>query len=356
MKQKKNRCKVRRLFVLGAGASFSASSAVGALPEKQTPLDKDFCKRICELEVVKPGWVGPTRDYLLKEWRDHVPFEEVGLEQAIIRQIGHLEFIGAIHRRRRNKEVDDFQYLNKLSHIVCYALRRGREAKVGYYKQFAEKAFGTLSAPEVEDRVVTFNYDELLDQHLLSSYSVKQIYFDKLKERQDEGRRRAEQFENPLLVKLHGSVNWRCSTDEFENIVRSVANGTQGYWIDSIWFSRVGTPSPDDSVSPLIIPPLPVKPITKIELFRFLWTKAYEYLHEAEELVICGYSLPETDRLAQSLFANFGNQTLRQVTIVDPNPGIMSKWRALLRRSNVSRKARWSYYEDFGEYVEAMDA
>lgn len=84
--------------------------------------------------------------------------------------------------------------------------------------------------------------------------------------------------------------------------------------------------------------------------------KAYEYLHEAEEIVICGYSLPDADRLAQSMFATFSNKSLRSVTIVDPNPGILSKWRGLLKRRNINRKARWTYYEYFDEYVEAMGA
>jgi len=355
MKRKENRLKVRRLFVLGAGASYSASSSTGGSPERRTPLDKDFCRTISDLIPERPVWVRPSKEFIVKEWKDHAPFESFGLEQAIIRQLGHLEFIDAIHPRRRNTALTDFVYLNHLSHLICFTLRKGREKKNGPYKEFSNKIFpNDVNFNQLRDRVITFNYDELLEKHLLSRFDIGQIYFDRLRNSQSSGDRRSERYPDPLVVKLHGSVNWRCSTEEFENIVRSVSNDGSSYRIRSIWYSKVGTPSPDDDSSPLIMPPLPVKPITRVKLFCFLWTKAYEYLHEAEEIVICGYSLPDADRLAQSMFANFANRNRKTITVVDPNPGILSKWRGLLKRKNVNRKARWTYYEDFAEYVGTM--
>jgi hypothetical protein len=355
MKQKENRLKVRRLFIFGAGASYSASSAVRGSLERQTPLDKDFCQRISDINPLIPVWVVPSKQHILSEWKDHAPFQEFGLEQAIIRQIGHLEFIDAIHPRRRNTSVTDYDYLNHLSHLICFVLRKGKEVKNGPYKKFSEKIFPAgLEFGEIKDRVVTFNYDELLEKNLFDRFDIGQIYFDRLKESQSVGSRRQNKYPDPLVVKLHGSVNWRCSTTEFEKIVQSVSNTDKSYNIDSIWHSRVGTPSPGDDSSPLIMPPLPVKPITRVRLFCFLWTKAYEYLHEAEEIVICGYSLPDADRLAQSMFANFSNTKVKQITVVDPNPSILSKWRGLLRRRRVNPKARWMYYEDFREYVDSI--
>lgn len=355
MKRKENRFKVKRLYVLGAGASYSASTAVAASPDRQTPLDKDFCNRIADLCPVKPAWVEGSKEYILKEWRDHIPFKSFGLEQAIIRQIGHLEFIDAIHPRRRGTSISDFEYLNHLSHLICYALRRGREARNGPYTKFVRKVFpkGT-KFDSVCDRVITFNYDELLDKTLFENFDIREIYFDRIEESKNTKTRRIEKNNHPLLIKLHGSVNWRCTKDEFANIVASVASKDTEYEIDSIWYSSIGTPSPEDGSSPLIMPPLPIKPITSVRLFRFLWTKAYEYLHEADEIVICGYSLPDADRLAQSMFANFTNKTVKQITIVDPNPGILRKWRDLLRRKSINSRARWMYYEDFGEYVNGL--
>lgn len=149
-------------------------------------------------------------------------------------------------------------------------------------------------------------------------------------------------------------LNWRVTEEEFRRIIQpGSATADDPLYLQAVWFAGSGTPDPDDSAQPLIVPPLPVKPITQVSLFRFLWAKAYEYLHEAEEIVVCGYSLPDADRLALSLFGNFVNKRLKSVTVIDPDSTILRKWRGLFRRKNVA-SARWTYYEDFCEYVDDM--
>ena len=109
-------------------------------------------------------------------------------------------------------------------------------------------------------------------------------------------------------------------------------------------------PHPEDDRCPLIIPPLPAKPVTSVRLFSYLWTRAYEYLYEADEIVICGYSLPSADQLAVSMFSNFTNRHLRRVTIVDPSPDVLTRWRRVLSRGSVSVK-EWRWCEDLKDYV-----
>jgi hypothetical protein len=353
MKRKENRQKINRLFILGAGASYSATRKNEL--HKQAPLDKDFCINVCNLSISRPRWVNDSKEFLLKEWKDHIAFKDYGLEQAIIRQIGHLEFIDAIHPRRKKDEVNVINYLNNLSHIICYMLRSASEIKNGPYEKFVSKVFPANSQiSDINDRIITFNYDELLDKHLTRKFPVEEIYFDKLKKSQTARNRRSEKFDHPLLIKLHGSVNWRCSKEEFDKIMSVATKQDEKYIIDSVWFSHRGTPSPSEPTAPLIIPPLPQKPITQIKLFCFLWTKAFEYLHEAGELIICGYSLPATDSMAQSLFGNFGNKKLKKITIVDKDPAILKRWRSLLRRKNINSKATWNYNETFEEYVDIL--
>lgn len=345
MKRKENRFPVEKLFIFGAGASFCATQ--GRKIEHQAPLDKDFCARLENIEAQKPAWVNQSKETIVHAWKDHIRFKDYGLEQAIIRHLGHTEFRQAIHKRARQGVLTDAEYLNHIAHLICHTLRKAKENSRAPYNSFFAQHFGNK---EPKNRVITFNYDDLLDKHFIKRYPSQQVYFDRF----DIGPMsaiRKSKYADPLLVKLHGSVNWRCSKDDLTAIVNNSGHGEDEYIINEVRFAEKGTPSPDEDSSPLIIPPLPAKPITRLKLFCFLWTKAYEYLHEANDLVICGYSLPETDRLAQSMFANFANKSLSTVTIIDCNPAIMSKWRGLFKRSSINPKAKWYYYETFSEYV-----
>lgn len=355
MKRPENRLKVKQLFVFGAGASYSASSGSGKSATGMSPLDKDFCARISTLDYERPAWVKDAKDYLTSHWKDHVAFQSLGLEQALLKQLSHLEFINAIHKRKRTDGVNEATYLNHLAHIVCFILSKCRETKNEPYKKLVKHLFPTtLKADDHKNRIITFNYDVLADSHLVKRFGVERVYFDKMGSEQGECRRNKGKFNNPFLLKLHGSINWRMDTGEFNKMITPKLNTEEdSYFIKSVWHDAKDLPSPDDNISPVIMPPLPIKPITTIKLFNFLWTKAYEYLHEAEELIICGYSLPEGDRLAISLFSNFTNKNLQKVTVIDPEPSILKKWRDLINRKNVSRPL-WQYYADFTEYVDAI--
>ncbi|MBL8224718.1 MAG: hypothetical protein JNM50_05250 [Chromatiales bacterium] len=316
-------------------------------------MDNGLCKRIGDLGPIKPRWVAKSRDIVTDTWQDDGDFRELGLEQAVIRQLGHLEFIDAIHPRRRAGSIDAYTWLSHITHLMCFALRHAKENSANVYERFAKKLelLGTRS--KALDRIVTFNYDDLLDRKLLAAYAPADVYFDRIKESAEAPERRDGVHPYPFLVKLHGSVNWRCREQDFEKIIRGAPDPTDPVWLSPVWLAKTGTPEPADSVYPLMVPPLPVKPITSISLFRYLWTLAYEYLHEAEHIVVIGYSLPDADRMAWSLFGNFRNQRLKTVTVVDPNPAVLTKWRTLFARRSVA-VARWEYFDDFDDYVRRL--
>ena len=101
---------------------------------------------------------------------------------------------------------------------------------------------------------------------------------------------------------------------------------------------------------PLIIPPTPSKPVSKIDVFRQLWEKAFEYLSTTNRLIIYGYSLPDIDNLASSLFCSFENKAIKEIVVIDPDPLIFKKWKYVLTRKKINSKARWSYFLDFFEF------
>lgn len=354
MRDRSNRLQVGTVYVLGAGSSYSATLTSGAASPTTAPLDAQFCERIAALDYKRPGWVREAVEELGRNWKDHQDFGSFGLEAAIIRHLSHLKFFNSIHRRRRARLTAP-EYIDTLAHLITFVLCRCKESRGEVLRRFVSHVFPPRqkATEPGSNRIVTFNYDDLLDQHMLKRFSPQLMYFDRIKNEPDEPDRRIVRNDEPLLVKLHGSVNWRCSTDEYRRIIDPPSTAGEVYRIDRIWFSRSGSPSPADDESPCIVPPMPEKPLTQIQLFRYLWTRACEYLHEAEEIVICGYSLPETDALAMSLFGNISNDRLQRVTVIDPNPAILARWRSLLIRKGV-RRAEWQYHSDFCEYVEAL--
>jgi hypothetical protein len=165
---------------------------------------------------------------------------------------------------------------------------------------------------------ITFNYDDLFDEAL---WRVKSIY--------DEGQppywhpdsgygffcRPASSIvafdagemnlSTMLLLKLHGSINWRIRRGYREP-----------YSIDALthyeeWFPPDGMKTaPEEKIElhleeePFIIPPtLNKSALVDQPILRTIWSVAYNKLIAAKEVVFVGYSLPLTDISAANLFS-----------------------------------------------------
>lgn len=358
MRTEDNRRKINRLYILGAGASYALTQ--GQAEKHVSPLDNQFCQRIRDLQNTgRPNWVADAARRVEDEYLHHVEFQTTGLEELIRQQISDYEFIGSIHpRRTRNKRTKE-QYLNDIIHLVAHALSRARCKDHALLAKWLSKYLrGTPDRP-TKNRIITFNYDSLIDDVMLQWHSPQHVYFDSLlNEPSANPVRLTERY--PLLLKLHGSINWRCTRTEYAKLFgksalseesRTNTYNTQGcHYIDKIWLSDKAC-HPDEDETPLIIPPLPQKPVTSIAIFRYLWTYAYEYLYEARNIVIVGYSLPPADTLAVSLFSKFKNKTLNNITVVDPNQEVLGKWIKLFRRNGV-KSHDVHYFPDFIEYLE----
>lgn len=351
MKRPSNRQPVQKLLILGAGASFAASEKRSASGSTTSPLDNQFCHRIKNPPSTDADWAKDAQDYLTNGWLDEEDFANFGLEAAILRQIAHIEFLNAIQPRRRTGITHQGDYLNYLSHVITYVLSTVTENHRRLYKALAEEWFDLgAGVAKQKNRVITFNYDYLFDKYLLHHFSPEEVYFYKIKPARNKAFKKGG-TDFPLILKLHGSANWLVETDIFKSIVDPDLDGID--YIDNIWIkkSKAKMPKPDDEASPLIIPPIQNKPVTSLSLFKYLWTRASEYIEEAEEIFICGYSLPETDLLAQILFRRARNKKVKNITIVDPNASILGKWMNLFSEKYVG-KPKWHYYKTLSEFVE----
>lgn len=362
MRKEENRKKVKKLFILGAGASFSLTKQSLSNVHKQAPLDREFCERIVKLKG-KVKWISEAQQRIKKDWKDHNSFIKLGLEEAIIKQIGHFDFLKSIHSRRSHSRTIN-EYFYDIIHLIVATLDKAEEKDTDIVKRFIKHIFSGTDYTKQKNRVITFNYDTIIDKHLYNKFKLTEIYFDRILTEASEAqsKRSGGKIEYPLLIKLHGSINWHVKRQDLDNILNNekiecvkrnttTFDTSDCYFIEKI-LKKDSIPSPSDESTPLILPPMPQKPITNIAIFRYLWTYAYEYLHECEEIIICGYSFPETDTLAESMFSNFSNKHIKKITIIDPNPTVIKKWKDLFSRNNLASKVVWEYYDDFVEYIE----
>jgi len=179
--------------------------------------------------------------------------------------------------------------------------------------------------------VITFNYDLFVELAWLRSFGnepyIRSIYLSPVPITPIGARigyhlgGTAER--NGLrLLKLHGSLSWRYSGpgSAAGDIVYDLGVLGSGWDVEGIGPIPFGTGRPDAyelSVDrePMIVPPAAVKsPYYNNRTLQALWRLAADALRQAEELVIMGFSLPQTDLLVSSMLAT----TLRDDTVITP--------------------------------------
>jgi len=122
------------------------------------------------------------------------------------------------------------------------------------------------------------------------------------------------------LLKLHGSLSWRYSGpgSSAGDIVYDLGVLGTGWDLEGIRPLPVGYTDPyhlSVDREPMIVPPAAVKsPYYSNRTLQALWRSAANVLRQAEELVIMGFSLPQTDLLVSSMLAT----TLRDDSVITP--------------------------------------
>jgi len=217
--------------------------------------------------------------------------------------------------------------------------------------------------------VVTFNYDCLLDQGLLnhgkwnpsSGYGLPMRHMtNALRPVETLG-----DSESCLsLLKLHGSINW--GTTSLENCDAK----TEVFYcpLDNSYTQNIGevgvslrtskSMSLSLSFTPFIVPPILDKTgYYNNEFLQRLWYLARECLAFSEDVVIIGYSFPETDYFARFLireaFASHLAQLMhnkRSVTIVNLkcDDGLMKRARQIFAGAKIKfiEKDAFDYIAD----------
>jgi len=190
--------------------------------------------------------------------------------------------------------------------------------------------------------IITFNYDLNLDYMFHFANQAMDYCFD----------------DKPTggvpVMKLHGSVNWaRCTG------CSKVAPWALGRFFQKLsWdrsllmFGETQTVTLDVGAkiatyehctghacetAPVIVPPTWNK--AEYQQIGTVWKHAAQHLSEAENIIVIGYSLPETDQFFRYLFAlgTIGDARPQRFWVVDPDPEVAKRFEALLGPSFRSR-------------------
>jgi hypothetical protein len=166
--------------------------------------------------------------------------------------------------------------------------------------------------------IITFNYDDIVDRALFEIHEPDSL--DPKHWHPDGGYgffcepsfstiTKTPIFMNEcnLLLKLHGSFNWRCRLGD------SGPRAPNQILHHEPWFPQTSAVRISQSLldhindylepDPLIVPPVLLKgDLTLHPVLRLVWSRARDRLSMADRIVFLGYSFPLTDLSSRTLF------------------------------------------------------
>jgi hypothetical protein len=231
------------------------------------------------------------------------------------------------------------ELLASINRLIAWTLNESTEMEVKDYKpvparhysRFAE-LIETLSTNITEIGsccIITFNYDLALD------FALKQrkVRYDYVL-RDDSP---PDTFPPVPLLKLHGSVNWgRCP--KCERITAGVFRNPNEAWVGERtykfpMFEHMGVRCCDEWVKEgcVIVPPTWNKSEYRSGIDH-VWRRAAAELQTASTIVVCGYSLPESDSFFRYLYGlgTAGRTLLERFWVFDPSPDVRGRFQSLL--------------------------
>ncbi len=226
-----------------------------------------------------------------------------------------------VEREFHNPESDDGAHLLLLRNALVRYIRRvlglcTRGARGQYYHLLAERL-------SVDDSIVTFNWDLLLDQEFIDQGKVRRQYgnfLHRVPVSSEDVLSPVIQGEG-LFLKLHGSLNWfRCGNSKCQ------ASGTITVFVHPQlcleWNSgdeKATCWQCGSVMNPVIIPPLLRKPITEDPVIRSAWGLAKDRLMDASRVVVIGFSAAPTDFYTSWLLrSTVGTRQDVEIEVINP--------------------------------------
>jgi len=340
-----NGTNLRTAFILGAGATRGAiRHRLFKKKRLRPPLNSDFFKVANTYARAQGANSADAKrlERLNHFFRVYLPVKQQNLNMETAFSLLFMakdfpQIYGPTRGRHRNTgdqpEIEDFL---RLTYNILITLDRPSKDKTAYDRM--------ISKLGSNDTLISLNYDTLLDSAL-----DRQGWNPKIGYCLGGGKRKINwspkqldpEMENICLLKLHGSLNWF--------VGGSFAN------LSSVFTKKpahVEIPRKNEISGHVrqIVPPIYGK-FFGHDHWRSLWSKAYHSLCVAEELVVVGCSLVETDFHLRALLGRVTqrrkneNRPFKRVVFVDRSK-IRNKWAYALKGS-YSKKSLYPTFEAF---------
>ncbi len=207
-------------------------------------------------------------------------------------------------------------------HTTCEAVGNSMKPRV------SEMHTRILNQLKKNDTIITFNYDLLIEDSFESGklwnpidgygITVQGKSFDWCRHWLERTKVKRQKESKTLFLKLHGSLNWLLYNN------KTIRLKPRPYLV------RTKNKKPViEKIS--VLPPGWNKRIDRNPYKRF-WREARIRLEKCKTLIILGYSLPETDLLAQALFSEVVRQRvatkkyLKELHLADPLQEVKEKF------------------------------
>lgn len=311
------------VLIFGAGATRGGLEGRSFPPP---PIDNDFFNISGQLEG--HGTSKVVHRVLQSVWELYGKTNGISLEKYY-RDIETREVIGTFAKTANQpknwkaRRIDLEELIRRVYiHTTC-------ERERGPFKpQKSRFHRGILSRIKTNDTIITFNYDLLIEESMGLNQLWNPIYGYGVKvqgKTHDWCRkwletRRFDKVKKAkiLLLKLHGSLNWNLYNN------KNIRLKPHPYVV------RTKNKKPTfDKVS--ILPPGWNKQINK-KPYKSFWKFARLKLEKCKTIIILGYSLPETDLLAQSLISEVvrlrkaRENYIKELHLADPSGKVREKF------------------------------
>jgi hypothetical protein len=341
------------VIVLGAGATRGASFVDPLNNPCLPPLDTDFFTQL--QRIGNPKHKTLIDDVLADAHELFGVNFKLSLETMFTTIEQTIRMVKATKESREWKtaalEKKRARLMQALGAVLEESLLRRENGRVTRNHQDCEYHKKLVEGLQAEDAILTFNYDCLIDHTLRVSGSEK--WNPRYGYGFDLGQRGrllqgdepwqpsspARKRETIRLYKLHGSLHFQVT----ERVVKG-KDEAHVLLKERPYTKQHGT------IKFTIIPPEWNKQYDR-GAFARIWRSASAAIHNAENLVFVGYSLPSTDMHSTVLFrTSVKSRGLKSLVVVNPDPEARRRTRDVVQRG-ISKSTRVLSFDSFRDFA-----